>query len=256
LKRSEAIVNDISNSPSGLQRPLAEQAEPGIDAPSGEVRPTGAVARESILRHYWRIFWTRRWIVLGIIVASVLVGIVTAMLSQRQYAATATLEIQREGARIIEGMEDVQPRLGANQEFYQTQYALLQSRSLAERVVRSLRLAENDAFLTNFRGDTDGTVSRLSREQRERRAVVILMTNLEIVPVRLSSVVNVRYVSPDPLTAANVANSIAENYIEASLERRFEASNYAREFLENRLNQMRQRLIEAGREKARQQTME
>ena len=230
-----------------IDQPSAAQV--AAEPPAGDsLHPMTRPPEESILRRYWRVFWTRRWLIALVIGLTMLVGLTIGMLSQRQYAASVTLEIAREGARIIQGVEDVQPRAGLNQEFYQTQYALLRSRSLAERVVRELRLASNEDFLTNYSGKSDGSVARLPQQQRELMAIGIVMRGVDVVPVRLSSVVNVRFVSPNPQMAANVANSIADNFIASSLSRRFEASAYARQFLESRLAQMRQRLEESERQ--------
>lgn len=211
--------------------------------------PVGATPKESILRQYWRIFWTRRWTIALVMVVAMLAGLAIGMLSQRQYAATVTLEIARQSARIIGNDEDTQPRGGgSDQEFYQTQYALLKSRSIAEMVVRDLRLASNSDFLNDYKADSNNSIGRLSQQERERAAVGKIMNNLEVIPVRLSSVVGVRYISPNPDMAARIANSVAENFIESNLARRMQASAYARQFLESRLGQQRQRLEESERQ--------
>jgi capsular exopolysaccharide synthesis family protein len=225
---------------------LADQ--PHLPVSDVEGGPLGETPRESILRQYWRIFWTRRWIIALVMVIAMLAGLAIGMLSQRQYAATVTLEIARQSARIIGNDEDVQPRVGADQEFYQTQYALLKSRTIAEMVVRDLRLASNADFLSDYQSDSNNSLARLSQQERERAAVGKIMANLEVIPVRLSSVVGVRYVSPNPDMAARVANSVAENFIESNLARRIQASAYARQFLESRLVQQRQRLEESERQ--------
>lgn len=241
-------MNDISlaASASGASQPLADQRHPfASDADEG---PIGETPKESILRQYWRIFWTRRWIIALVIAIAMLAGLAIGMLSQRQYQATVTMEIARESARIIQNVDDVQPRVGADQEFYQTQYALLKSRSIAEMVVRDLRLAGNAQFLSDYKTDSNNSIARLSQQERERAAIAKVMNNLEVIPVRLSSVVGVRFVSPNPEMAARVANSVAENFIESNLARRVQASAYARQFLESRLGQQRQRLEESERQ--------
>jgi capsular exopolysaccharide synthesis family protein len=241
-------LNDISlaASATGASQPLADQ--PHLFVSGADEGPFGDTPRESILRQYWRIFWTRRWIIALVIAITMLAGLAIGMLSQRQYAATVTLEIARESARIIQNVDDVQPRVGADQEFYQTQYALLKSRSIAEMVVRDLRLAGNAQFLSDYQADSNNSIARLSQQERERAAVTKVMNNLEVIPVRLSSVVGVRFVSPNPDMAARVANSVGENFIESNLARRVQASAYARQFLESRLGQQRQRLEESERQ--------
>ena len=205
-------------------------------------------ARESAIRQYWRMFYKRRLLILAITAAAVAIGILIAMLTQRQYAATVTLQVARETAKVlnIDGIEQD----GANyysDEFYQTQYALLKSRSLSEDVVRDLRLADNYLFLANFNDDDVADIKKLSRDERFEIATGIVNSNTVIVPVRMSSIINVRFNSPNPALAATVANSIAENFVKSNLTRRFEAAAYARQFLQNRLNQVRAKLEESER---------
>lgn len=218
---------------------------PPADSLSGPEGPTYAGGQEAVLRRYWRIFIKRRWVIAGVILAVLLAGMAMAVLSQRLYSASARIEIAREAAQVIDlGME--RPAAGRDQEFYQTQYALLKSRALAGAVVRDLRLADNEAFLTGF-GQGDTSQLPQQREIRERMATGIVMANTEVVPVRLSSVVDVRYTSPDPALAAQVANAIADNFIQFNLTRRYEANSYARNFLQNQLGQVRQRLEDSER---------
>jgi capsular exopolysaccharide synthesis family protein len=48
--------------------------------------------------------------------------------------------------------------------------------------------------------------------------------------------------------AARVANGVAENFIQSNLDRKFESSSYAREFLEERITQTKDRLESAERQ--------
>ena len=70
-------------------------------------------------------------------------------------------------------------------------------------------------------------------------ATKIVNKNTVVTPVRMSSIVNVTYNSPDPTMAATIANSIAEHFVESNLTRRYESAAYARQFLQNRLNHVR-----------------
>ena len=68
----------------------------------------------------------------------VLAGILITALTTRQYSSTARLEITRETARVVD-IDSVQRDTSiGDQEFYQTQYGLLQTKALSERVVREL----------------------------------------------------------------------------------------------------------------------
>ena len=145
---------------------------------------------------------------------------------------------------------------GADMEFYDTQWGLLRSPSLAERVAVQLRLHEDPAFFELF-GETDpaeelqmtsaARASASVREQRIREAGKILLENVTISPDRRSRLVQIMFTSPDPSLSMRVANAWGDAFIETSLERRFEATSYAREFLEERLEQLRQRLQDSER---------
>jgi capsular exopolysaccharide synthesis family protein len=69
-----------------------------------------------------------------------------------------------------------------------------------------------------------------------------VQAGLRIVPIRGTRIVHVRFRSPDPDVAAEVANGHARQYIEQSLELRYLASEEATEWLGERLNEERQRV--------------
>ena len=206
---------------------------------------------DSLLRHYWRVFYRHRWIIGGITAGCVAVALVASMLIQRQYTATARLQIAREAAKVVdvEGVE-AEDGSGSSLEFYQTQYALLKSRTLSEAVVRDLKLADNFEFLSNFSGDTADELKTASRAKRFEQATELVNRNTKIKPLVGSSVVDVTFVAPNAATAATVVNSVAENFIETSLARRYEATTYAREFLQNRIEATRTKLEESERKAA------
>ena len=201
-----------------------------------------------------RIAKRRKWLLLGAIAIAAILGIVGTMLMTPLYTASATLEIQRENNRIVQ-VQGAQPEVSPTDlEFYQTQYGLLQARSLAERVATNLRLYDNPAFFEMF-GDADRATALRSGQRSsgaERQAHIdaaagILLDNIDIVPTRASRLVDVRFTSPDPGLSAQVANAWTQNFVEMTLARRFEATSYARAFLEQRLEQLRRRLEDSER---------
>jgi len=197
--------------------------------------------RQQIL-FLWRVISKWRWLILSAVVAGILVGLVVTLLTTPIFRGTTTLQIERETPKIV-NVEGLQPSaLADSGEFFETQYGLLKSRSLAERVVRSLNLEKDRKFA---RKDSVG-------DQRTpiERATDRFIKNLKITPVRLSKLVDVSFESPNPTTAAQVANSLAQAFIQTNLERRYESSSYARTFLEARLAQVRQKLEDSERQLA------
>lgn len=200
---------------------------------------------------YVRLGLKHKFVLIGCLLAAVLLGMLATLLMTPKYLATATLQIDRESARVLD-VAEVAPReaLVAGEEFFQTQYGLLRSRSLAERVVESLGLAQNDAFLeamgSSFRDLPDETGQAKSLRRR-KEVLNVLDDNLTVSPVRGSRLVNVSFESPDPQLSARIVNAFSESFIKSNLDRRFESSAYARQFLEERIAQTKSRLEDAER---------
>jgi polysaccharide biosynthesis transport protein len=199
--------------------------------------------RTSPLRSYWDVLRKRRWVIAAVLIAGLAAAFALTMTAQRKYVATVSLEIDRETDKSAEiGQDKVRETL--NPEFYQTQYALLRSRALAESVVHHLDLDQDDQFLGGYRGHKVPA----DHESRVRTASGILMGSVEVVPVRLSSVVQLQVTSPSPAAAARIANAYATDFIRTNLDRRFQATAFAREFLEKRIDQVREHLEKSERD--------
>lgn len=209
-----------------------------------------------IIRQYLRIAIRWRYVIIGITVACAILGLILTLLMTPQFTATAEIEIQRESNQVT-NFEGVEREAGiADQEFYQTQYGLLESRTLAERVAAQLRLVDDPAFFERFGVDTDGAAFDLAndrytaagRADRQRIAGEVLLQNLSISPTRLSRLVDVNFTSPDPQFSAQVANAWAENFIQTNLERKVQATSYGRNLLERELAQAKDRLDQSLRQ--------
>jgi capsular exopolysaccharide synthesis family protein len=205
---------------------------------------------QPFLTQYLRMVMRRKWYIIGAIAAAVLISLVFTMLATPLYTAKTRVEIARSTDRIVK-VDDVQREsTAADLEFYQTQYGLLKSRSLAERVVRDLRLQDNRAFFETFKAKlpANDPYSPRNRDERIRIAAFLLLKNVAISPERGSSLVDIEFTSPDPVLSTNIANSWARSFIQSNLDRRYQATAYARQFLETRLGQLRKRLEESERQ--------
>jgi polysaccharide biosynthesis transport protein len=207
-----------------------------------------------LLTRYLQIALRRKWVIIASVFGALVLGALITLFMTRQFTASATIEIARESNKVvqIEGVE--QEASATDLEFYQTQYGLLQSRTLAESVARQLKLAEDPSFFEMFGRPTDELFDDISRrpsaaerQKRLRIAGEILLKNIRIEPLRLSRLVYVRFTSPNPELSAKIVNTWTATFIRSNLERRFEATSYARRFLEDRLAQLRQRLEESER---------
>lgn len=201
---------------------------------------------------YWRLLVKHRFLIGGAFLAALVIGVAVTLLTTPIYTATTTIQIERSTANVVD-VEEVSPSESAYsaEEFFQTQYGLLKSRSLAERVVESLGLATSDRFIEQMGGQApsaNGGTAAARVNARRDAAVTLIQDNLVVLPVRGSRLVNVSFDSPSPQLSAQIANAIAENFIQSNLDRRFESSAYAREFLEDRIAQTKARLEDTERQ--------
>ena len=211
-----------------------------------------------ILIQYWQIVLRWKWVILGIILASLAAGFVVTLLTTPQYMATARIEISRDQKNVtkVDGVES--PTSGRDLEFYQTQYALLSARAVAERVAKSLSLSAKPEFLQAygikpednpvFSNVAGVTLTTAQQEKRERTVVKLLLGSVKIAPVRGSTLIDINFTSASPTLSAQIANSWTQQFIQTNLDRRFASTADARTFLEGRLSDMRARLETSERD--------
>lgn len=186
-----------------------------------------------------RVAVERRYIILGAAVLGLLAGIALSLIATPLFRATALLELNPPSAQVIESASGQERQSGwvDPQELVATNLGLLQSESLARRVAQDLNLVSNPSF-----GGSEGT-----RQQKLNRAAGALRANTQAVGVRDSTLLKVSYVSPDPQLAARVSNALAEGFIASGLERRYNSSSYARDFLRDQIASTRSALEKSER---------
>src|SRR4029079_4382550 len=104
-----------------------------------------------MLRRHWRLLTAT-------CLTALTAAVIHYSITPKEYLAQATLQIERRSLAPMVGDQSVWMDY-FNQEFYPTQYQLLQSRGLAERVARSLDLVDDPNF-------NPGAALRRSREAK------------------------------------------------------------------------------------------
>lgn len=242
---------------------LAERPASSVALPQAGVYYDDSDEDEINLLDLWRVLVRRKWTILIFFLIVTVAGVTASFLMTPTYRAKVTLLINRETPKVVE-YQDISSAATASsgQDFYQTQYGLLKSRALASRVVEDLGLvqranlgAEQDTSLWSrltssleaaFGEDQslNDAADKASREEIKAGLVGRIQRGLTVEPVRDSQLVTVYYDSPDPQFSAQVANALAEAFITTNMERRYDATSYARDFLQDRLLQVKARLEE------------
>lgn len=183
----------------------------------------------------WRIASEWRWLILGAVAVGLTGAIVLTFLTTPLYRAAVMLEINPPQVEAVDQSKVVS---GEGQGYFDqrgyisTQIGLLKSRALAQRVAQDLNLASNPAVAP---ADADRSV-------REKIAVGQLMGGFAAKPVQESRLIQLTFSSASPTLAAQVANSFADNFINSNLERRYQSTAYARQFLERQLQKTKTEL--------------
>jgi polysaccharide biosynthesis transport protein len=239
-------------------RALARPAGTALSLEFGGQEPPAGGDDEINLLDYWRIILKRRWSILSVLLAVVTAVVAITLMSTPIYRATATAQIERAAMKVVD-VEGLTPAESpGDRDFYQTQYELLRSRALAQRVISQHNLGSNPVFIAQGEPSPLGRLLGLlgsgdngapvGAESMQTAYINRLLDNLSIEPVRNSRLVRVHYDSPDPRFSAVVANALVEAFIATNLERRFDASSYAKTFLEDRLEQLKVRLEDSERQ--------
>jgi len=215
---------------------ITQPAIPVSASPYGPA-PTGTSALE--LKDILRVLSEHRRVIAGAGALGLILGIIASLLMTPLYRATALLEFNSQASDMVDTSTQagkVQAR-GGNQEMVATQIGLLKSETLARRVVEDLNLASSPEF-----GGDAGT-----REMRTKRATALVMGGTSVDQVKGSLLIQVSNVAKSPAMAVNIANGLAQGFIASSLERRFDATAYARKFLSDQLTRTKAALEESER---------
>lgn len=228
----------------------------GVDAPASAPVTVYEGTAASAIRSYLRIARRWRYVIIGVVATSLLLGLIVTLLMTPRYTASSTIEISREANQVTNFQGVERDTSIADQEFYQTQYGLLQSRSLSERVAVQLRLVDDPGFyeMMKYKQDlpafkkVNGRYVASARADRQRIAGKILRDSLSIAPTRQSRLVEINFSSPNPGFSARVANAWAENFIQMNLERKVQATAYGRDLLQRQLGIQKERLDDTQRQ--------
>lgn len=166
-----------------------------------ELEPVGMMAGSSAtatLRHYWQILLERRWMIVFVMLIAIIASVAYIYKAPKVYLATTRIEIGPESEARIDLRDAAWRPSGVDQEYLQTQYKNLMSRSLLDQVVKDENLQEDARYRKNL------------------DLVVALAEDIRINPIRMTRLVEVGVEHTNPRKAADIANALAQNFIEAN----------------------------------------
>jgi len=208
------------------------------------------------MRDYWQIARKHKWRIIGCFVAAVAIATVSVLLATRIYTARAKVVIERKGPQVVNVQQVLSESIESDEyNYYQSQYEMLKSRSLAAEVIRTLGLEKNPVFTGNSASTLKQVWSSInallsggsSAKATDPSGVDPRLINtyeqmLDIDPVKRSRLVDIAVSTPDPSLSAAIANAHANAFINQGIKLRSRANEGARKFLESKLAELKQRL--------------
>ena len=144
------------------------------------------------------------------------------------YSSTATIEIEPKAANVLGGNMEVvqsgsQGSYYTNKDYYATQYEIIQSRAVAQKVLEMVP-GENVLEYLGF------DLEKIEPDKiKDIDPVAVLLSKINVVPQKNSNIVRISVEDRDPEKAAFLANAVASSYIEFNLEKKyFETKDAAR----------------------------
>ncbi|TIL94105.1 MAG: polysaccharide biosynthesis tyrosine autokinase [Mesorhizobium sp.] len=200
-----------------------------------------------------------RWLIVMMVAAGLVAGAVVTMLQTPRYQATTKLEILVPSAKVFQDIEVVSE--DSDVRAFLTAREKLKSRALAQRVVFQLGLSEKPDFLfptpdfslsnilyRAFGISKSPSLQERTPEEREAIAIGRVVSNLTVTLVTNTSLLSITFEDQNPKYASDVANQVAQSFIDQRLDQTSETSDLAREFIQEQVLQVKQKLQKSEEE--------
>lgn len=220
---------------------------------NGVAEDASAFASISFVIEQLTGFVRRRYPIFLVVPAcAILVGLLYVLATPPRYTATASLFIDSSKPRVLQNQLQPfgDPPLDAAQ--VESQVEILRSDSIALAVIKELGLTENAEFAGTGTGVLGGILTLFSSRNadavtREEQALAVFLKNRNIVRIGRTYVLDIEYTSLSPVTAAAVANAIADAYIVGQLEAKYQTTRRASTWLQDRINELKAQATSADR---------
>jgi len=185
--------------------------------------------RDFDVRYYAGLVWRYRSFLAACALVGLLLGLVVALVQTPEYRAGVMLQIDPPTPTFMTVTDAL---IGAggywqNTDFYNTQFKVLRSKGLGEKVVERLKLTDREPF----------------KSSPDPASLLIAHVGVEPIPESRLVVVTVTHHSPQD--AALWVNALADVYIEQTLETRVEAARRAYDWIQERLGATQEEMRDA-----------
>ncbi len=218
------------------------------------------------IRDYLRILHKRRYTIYTFFIITFAIVIIGTIAITPKYTASIKLLIEKNEPNPITGRYVYHEY---NPEFLETQYQIIKSKSVLEKVVEILSL--DDRYKSYFLKDLKkssilellfdfkkGLIKLIKFKKKDSlsenvmkdtniktdkdKITEILSKHVELNPLRNSSIAKVSYTSKNPVLSKMIVNTLAEAYIEQILEMNMQSTNYSVKWMKEKADEERVKL--------------
>lgn len=226
---------------------------------SNEEHADGVGKKKLDFQFYWSALRRNKWLIIFFTALVTAAAIIYSLTAVPIYTSSTTLLLESQKANII-SIEDLVSSEQDSIDYYGTQYAILKSRTLAARAldhldksgdISQVQLAKllplyspNSAIADGLKSGDTSLADRLNKEQYNG-IINQFRESLKIAPVASTKLVKISYESADPKFAAIAANTVANQYIENTIEQRRLRKGDASAWMEIRVKELKTKLEES-----------
>jgi polysaccharide biosynthesis transport protein len=232
-------------------------------------RPIDAPPTEIGIGELLRKVWSRRWFLVGVVAAFMLLaGIITFLLTPL-YSSDASILIGNRDTTLGD-LQAAVSSIPTEAESVQSEVAVLKSTGLAGKVVDALNLTQDPEFNLALREPTlvqdirayikagvdvvknwlgiplpPALTEEQKRQQEFVETVEAFQQNLLVTSSTGSWVINIDFTSASPQRAAQVANTLTDMYITDQLDAKYEATRKGADWLAGKIAELRRNVLDA-----------
>ncbi|WP_420935746.1 GumC family protein [Alteromonas sp. A081] len=221
------------------------------------------------LGYYFNIIKRYSFRIIALSLAFTLLVAVLVLRMTPLYTSSTTLLIESDKTNVV-SIEEVYGIDTKRKDYMATQYEILRSRQVAEKTVEGLSLYSNDIFMPVEETNEPSLLSRFKTllpflpqtepkqftdsellEQKKRKAVSLLMEATDIAMMKDTQLMRISVTTESPSLSAQIANTIADVYIESYLQAKVDMTAKATSFLTDSIQGLKGKLNIAERNLAR-----
>jgi chain length determinant protein EpsF len=187
-------------------------------------------------KQFLLILWARKWVIVSMALLGVLMALAVSWVLPPRYRAQTEVVIDYKTSDPVSGMVLPSTMMPG---YLATQLDIIESHRTALKVVRNLQLPNQSFAREQFMQATGGKGSI------DDWLADLLLASLDVFPSQTSSVITLRYTSPEPQFSAILADAFAKAYIDTTLELRVDPAKETAVWFDDQIRTLRENLAAA-----------